>query len=80
MNRLLKIALVAAAVSSSALTTGCAQLYADLGRDRRDTAWDPRPGQTMFDQVPAWSGGANQICGGHLTEAERIRTGKSPRC
>jgi len=72
MQTLLKILLVAAAVAS----TACA----DLQRDRRDAAWDPRPGQQLMDQIPAWDGAANRVCGGHLTEAERQRTGKSPRC
>ena len=31
--------------------TACAQL--DI-RDRRDAPWDPKPGQTLFDQIPAW--------------------------
>ena len=76
MSRLLKILLVVLAVSS----TGCAQLYAELGRDRRDAPWDPKPGKNLHDQIPAWDGAANRICGGHLTEEERRRTGKSPRC
>lgn len=80
MNRLLKIALVAAAVSSSALTTGCAQLYADLGRDRRDTAWDPRPGQTLFDQLPEHDGAARVRCGGQYSPEDQRRLGLSPRC
>ena len=76
MNRLLKTALVALSVCS----VGCAQLSAELKRDRRDAPWDPKPGQTLMDQIPAWDGAANRICGGHLTEEERRRTGKSPRC
>lgn len=80
MNRWLRIALVAAAVSSLTLTAGCSSIYAELKRDRRDAPWDPRPGQNLHDQIPAWDGAANRICGGHLTEEERRRTGKSPRC
>lgn len=76
MSRLLKIALVALALSSS----GCSTMYAELKRDRRDAPWDPKPGQNLHDQIPAWDGAANRICGGHLTEEERKRTGKSPRC
>jgi len=80
MNRLLKILLVTVAVSSTVLTTGCAQIHAELKRDRRDAPWDPKPGQQLFSQIPAWDGAANRVCGGHLTEEERRATGKSPRC
>lgn len=80
MRRLLEILLVTAAVSSAALTTGCAQIHAELSRDRRDAPWDPKPGQALFDQIPAWDSAAMRVCGGHLTEEERRRTGKSPRC
>jgi len=60
----------------AANATGCAE----LARDRRDAPWDPRPGQQLSDQIPAWEGAANQLCGGHLTESERRREGRSPRC
>lgn len=64
------------------LLTGCAQIHAELKRDRRDAPWDPpaRSGRTLMDQIPAWDGAANRVCGGHLTEEERRATGKSPRC
>jgi hypothetical protein len=57
----------------------CVQLAgcAVLGKDRRDTAWDPRGGQ-LFDQIPNNEGAANAICGGHLPESER--GSRSPRC
>ena len=51
-----------------------------LQQDRRDAAWDPKGSKTLMDQIPAWDGAANRVCGGHLTEEERRRTGKSPRC
>jgi hypothetical protein len=76
MSRWLKIVLVVAAVSSA----GCAQLHAELARDRRDAPWDPRGSRSLMDQIPAWDGAANRVCGGHLTEEERQRTGRSPRC
>jgi hypothetical protein len=76
MKSLLRIVLVVAAVSGSILTTGCSILQ----QDRRDAPWDPKRGQTLFDQIPNWEGGANRVCGGHLTEEERQRTGRSPRC
>ena len=76
MKNLLKIVLVAAAVGSA----GCAELHTELARDRRDAPWDPKGSAQLFDQIPNWDGAANRVCGGHLTEAERQRTGKSPRC
>jgi hypothetical protein len=72
MKLWLKIVLVALAVSN----TACSALHTD----RRDAPWDPKGSATLFDQIPAWDGAANRVCGGHLTEEERQRTGKSPRC
>ena len=57
-----------AAVSS----TGCAT------HDRRDAPWDPKPGQTLIDQIPNWDGEAQRRCGGHLPESERGT--RSSRC
>lgn len=71
MRMQIKLAALLLAVSS----TGCSAL-----QDRRDAPWDPRGSRTLMDQIPAWDGAANRVCGGHLTEAERRRTGKSPRC
>ena len=51
-----------------------------MQQDRRNAPWDPRGSAQLFDQIPAWDGAANRVCGGHLTEEERQRTGKSPRC
>ena len=59
----------------------CANTAAcSLVRDRRDAPWDPKPGQVLFDQIPAWDGAANRVCGGHLDEETRRREGRSPRC
>ena len=55
-------------------TAGCSALPT---HDRRDAAWDPRPGQTLFDQIPNWEGGANRVCCGHLRSC---RADQSPRC
>ncbi len=63
-------------VALSVLLSGCSALYTD----RRDAVWDPKGSAGLMDQIPAWDGAANRVCGGHLTEAERQRTGKSPRC
>ena len=51
-----------------------------MQQDRRNAPWDPKGSAQLFDQIPAWDGAANRVCGGHLTEEERQRTGKSPRC
>ncbi len=67
-------------IALAANTTACANIYAELSRDRRDAAWDPKPGQALHDQIPAWDSAATRVCGGHLTEEERRRTGRSPRC
>ena len=60
----------AAAVS----TVGCSS----VSYDRRDAAWDPRPGQSLLDQIPNWQGEAQRRCGGHLPESERGT--RTPRC
>ena len=57
----------------AALLSGCSI----LGKDPRDAPWDPKPGQTLFDQIPNNEGGANQICCGHLREC---KPHQSPRC
>ena len=59
----------------AASSTGCS-----LFTEPRDAQWDPKHPAQLMDQIPNWEGAAGQICGGHLTEAERQRTGKSPRC
>ena len=55
-------------------TAGCSALPA---HDRRDAPWDPKPGQTMMDQIPNWEGGANRVCCGHLRQC---KAHQSPRC
>jgi hypothetical protein len=52
---------------------GCSLLL-----DRRDAAWDPRGGQQLIDQIPAWDDAAAKTCGGHLRDHERGH--RSPRC
>ena len=47
---------VLVACSTVLLATGCAGYQP---RDPRDAPWDPRPGQTLFDQMPNWQ----QQCG-----------------
>ena len=62
---------ISAAVSL-ALLAGCVTV-----RDHRDAAWDPPPGQSLFDQIPAWDGAATRVCCGHL---KQCGPGQSPRC
>jgi len=58
----------------------CVQLAgcAVLAKDRRDTSWDPKGEHLLFEQIPNWEGGANQVCGGQVRESD-LR-GRSPRC
>jgi len=55
-----------AAVSS----TGCAT------HDRRDAAWDPKPGETLLDQIPNEISASRRCCG-HLRQC---KVNQSPRC
>ncbi len=71
--RLLAITL---AVCSLLTVQGCAQLAAELKRDPRDAAWDPKPGQRLFDQLPAWDT-AHEQCGGWTYPTDPTR---SRRC
>jgi hypothetical protein len=68
LTRLLAVMLVAV------LVTGCSHW-----RDRRDAPWDPRGG-SLLEQIPNEEGGSDRRCGGHLSDEERRRSGKSPRC
>jgi hypothetical protein len=72
---LMQIKLIALLLVLVVTSTGCS-----VFRDPRDAPWDPKRGQVMFDQIPAWEGGANRVCGGHLTEEERRSSGRSARC
>ncbi len=64
-----KTLLIALAIAS---LQGCA-----LGRDPRDAAWDPRPGQHLHDQIPNWDDRAHRVCCGHLRSCQPYQ---SPRC
>ena len=57
----------------------CACSSAQLLRDRRDAAWDPKPGHSLLEQIPAWTGAAHQICSGQLRDDQK-RPGMSDRC
>ena len=56
MNTLQRYCSVLAVCSTVALATGCAGWEP---RDPRDAPWDPKPGVTLFDQMPNW----NKQCG-----------------
>ena len=64
-NMLLASLIVFAAVS----TQGCAT------RDRRDAAWDPRPGVNLFDQIPNEIS-AHRRCCGHLRTCQVNQTAR----
>ena len=51
MKTLQRCCTVLVAVSILVLATGCAGWQP---RDPRDAPWDPKPGQTLFDQMPNW--------------------------
>lgn len=56
---------------------GCSSMINVLGRDPRDAPYDPKPGQTLFDQIPNTEGEANRVCCGHLPQCKPYQ---SPRC
>lgn len=51
MKMLLRCCTVLVAASTVLITAGCAGYQP---RDPRDAPWDPRPGVTLFDQMPNW--------------------------
>ena len=53
--------------------TGCAT------HDRRDTAWDPKPGHSLIDVLDNWDGKAARVCGAHLRPEQRS-PGMTDRC
>ena len=62
--------LVSLIVFAAASTQGCAT------HDRRDAPWDPKPGQTLFDQIPNEINASRRCCG-HLRSCA---PGQTPRC
>jgi len=67
MPKLLLALLIAFAAVS---TVGCAAY------DRRDAAWDPKPGVNLFDQIPNEIAASRRCCG-HLRTCQVNQT---PRC
>jgi hypothetical protein len=51
MQTLQRCCSVLVLASTVLITAGCAGWHP---RDPRDAPWDPRPGQTLFDQMPNW--------------------------
>lgn len=68
--RMLRVLLLLTLCASAA---GCTVLQ----QDRRDAPWDPKPGATLFDQIPNEDGGANRVCCGHLRQCRAYQT---PKC
>ena len=69
-----KTVLVLLLVFAAAVSTqGCSV----SSYDRRDAAWDPKPGQSLIDQIPNWDGESQRRCCGHLTQCQANQT---PRC
>jgi hypothetical protein len=42
--------------------------------------WDPKQGRTLYEQIPAWDGAANRLCGGHMDPEQARREGRTLRC
>lgn len=55
---------------------GCSALK-DLPA-RGNTAWDPKPGQSLIDQIPN-NTNASDVCAGHIRPAER-KPWQTDRC
>ena len=70
---MLRVLLLLLLCCASIAATGCAQ------RSGLDRPWDPKPGQSLHDQIPNWDDRAQRRCGGHLLESQR-RPGMTDRC
>lgn len=69
MNTLIKLVTLLTALA----LTACGSLDVRRG----DAPWDPKPGHTLMDQIPAWEGAALEVCCGHLRSC---KPNQSPRC
>ena len=49
---------------------GCAGYDLVVQHQRGAAPWDPRPGQSLLDQIPSWDHAAALQCGGHLRPTE----------
>ena len=59
LHKLLLLALVANLAACSSM------------RDSRDAPWDPKPGQSLLDQIPNWDDNTRRRCGAHLRDKAR---------
>ena len=66
MPKMLLALLIAFAAVS---TVGCATY------DRRDAAWDPKPGVNLFDQIPNEINASRRCCG-HLRSCQVNQTAR----
>ena len=64
-NMLLVLLIAFAAVSTQGCATG----------DRRDAPWDPKPGVTLFDQIPNEINASRRCCG-HLKSCAAAQTAR----
>ena len=69
------VKLVITAVAAAALG-GCSVL--DGLPARGSTAWDPKPGSSLIDQIPN-NTNASAVCAGHIAPAQR-KTWQTDRC
>jgi len=60
----------------AALLGGCSVLK-DLPA-RGNTAWDPKPGSSLIDQIPN-NTDSSAVCAGHIPQAQR-KTWQTDRC
>ena len=60
-----------------ALLLGGCSVLKDLPA-RGQTAWDPKPGQSLIDQIPN-NTNASDVCAGHIAPAQR-KPWQTDRC
>ena len=68
--------LVAALLLCAVALQGCAvgrSVWTELARDPRDAHWDPPPDRLLFEQLPAWKGGAHKVCCSALLKADYLK-------
>ena len=70
LARLLTVTVLAAQLG------GCSVL--DSMPQRGSTAWDPKPGYSLIDQIPN-NTNASDVCAGHIPQAER-KAYQTDRC
>lgn len=71
---MLRVCVLIALVLVAVNTAGCTV----LSTDPRNAPWDPRHPNQMFDQIPAWQGGALRQCCGWRTDCDELKLNR--RC